>query len=316
MNQSSGAGSRNNAWTWPSIPTNDAEFEAMMASLDAHLISEGRAPAQRPMPAALLLSKSLGYSGKPLLPMGRIQIGAPYDAGWRIKAAWEWWDRVYGDQVKIDFGPGSVVFRMRGSMWRLRMPRVYGTVGFFADRNLENQGLTLAKPGGPPASHNMLCLVDGLSSELAARLSKGELEDIAGAFRRGYPATLHLESLSGDDFFTEARKEYGSSIEALMASSWPQARRNTASCAEIVFKGVLRMAGRKFPTGGKDGHDIPQLGQLVSDATGVKFNAASLAAIHCSTDVRYVKVPSTDDDALVAHMSLLQILTLMQVQSV
>jgi hypothetical protein len=88
---------KEDSWTWPSIPANDIEFEAMMASLDAHLIGQGRAPAQRPMTAALLLSKNLGYSGKPLLSMKRIQTVAPYDAGWCIKAAWEWWDRVYGD---------------------------------------------------------------------------------------------------------------------------------------------------------------------------------------------------------------------------
>jgi hypothetical protein len=309
MNKSNNAGVSKNAWTWPNTPSSQVEFEAMMASLDAHLAREDRIPAQRPFEAVRLLSMSLGYSGKPLLPVERIETSAPYDAGWCIKAAWEWFDKIYSDQSKMDFGPGSVVFRLRGAMWRLRMPKVYGRVDFFVDRNLENKGVTLSKTGIPPASVNVLCLTDGLSSELAARLSNDELGHIASVFQRGYWAMLRLESLSGDEFFVEARKEYRSSIDALMAPSWPQARRNTASCAELAFKGVLRKAGKKFPTSGKDGHDIPGLGQLVQDATGAAFNAASLAAAHCSTNVRYVRVPSTADDALAAHRSLLEILT-------
>jgi len=280
----------------------------MMASLDAHLAGEGRAPAQRPYPAALLLSKNLGHSGKPLLPIERIPIDAPYDAGWCIKAAWEWWEKVYGDQVKIDFSPGSVVFRMRGLMWRMRMPRAHGTVGFFVDKDLQNQGLALAKVGGPPASVNMLCSVVGLTPDLAARLHDDEIALVVETFNRGYRAVLRLESLTGDDFFGQAINEYRSSIDSLLAASWPQARRTTASCAEMVFKGMLRKAGKRFPTSGKDGHDIPLLGFQVAAMTRVTFNVAALVAIHCSTDIRYIKEPATADNALLAHRSLLEIL--------
>lgn len=295
-------------WSWPGTPANQAEFEAMMASLDAHLAGEGRAPAQRPFPAALLLSQNLGHSGKPLLPIDRIPINAPYDSGWCIRAAWLWWEKVYGDQVKIDFGPGSVAFRIRGTIWRMQMPRVHGTVEFFADRNLQNQGRSLAKMGDPPASGNMLCFVEGLTQDLAARLDDAEIALIVEAFNRGYRALLRLESLTGDDFFGQAMNEYRSSIDALLASSWPQARRNTASCAEMMFKGMLRKAGTAFPTGGRDGHDIPKLGGQIGAMTWVTFNAAVLAAVHCSTDIRYIKEPATADNALLAHRSLLEIL--------
>lgn len=279
-----------------------------MASLDAHLAGEGRAPAQRPFPAALLLSQNLGHSGKPLLPIDRIPINALYDSGWCIKAAWLWWETVYGDQVKIDFGPGSVAFRMRGTMWRMRMPRCYGAVEFFVDRDLQNQGRALAKIGDPPASSNALCFVDGLTQDLATRLQAEDIALVGETFNRGYRALLRLESLTGDDFFGQATNEYQSGIDALLASSWPQARRNTASCAEMMFKGMLRKAGKVFPTGRSDGHDIPKLGGQVGAMTGVTFNVAVLAAVHCSTDIRYIKEPAIADNALLAHRSLLEIL--------
>ena len=85
---------RKSQWVWPRIPANQTQFEEMMQSLDAHLASEGRLPAQRPLEAARLLSMTLGYSGKPLLPVERIQTQSPYDSGWCIKAAWDWFEQV------------------------------------------------------------------------------------------------------------------------------------------------------------------------------------------------------------------------------
>jgi hypothetical protein len=299
---------RKSQWVWPSIPANQTQFEEMMRSLDAHLASEGRRPAQRPLEAARLLSMTLGYSGKPLLPVELIQTQSPYDSGWCIKAACDWFEQVYSEQLKIDFGPGSVVVRMRGSMWRLRLPKVYGRVDFFIDRNLANNGLQPAKVGGPPASVNILSVIDGLTMELSARLDSDELNGIEESFRLGDRAVTYLEALAGDVFFDEARNEYRSSVASLLASSWRQAQRNTASCAEMAFKGLLRKAGRKFPTG-NDGHDIVRLGQLVTDLTRIMFDAGSLAAVHCSTDVRYVKAPADVDSAWSAHRSLLTILS-------
>jgi hypothetical protein len=300
-------------WFWNKrLPTNQAEFEAMMIELDGFLASQGKLPAQRPFEAARQLSMRLGYSGKPLLPLERIEIKQPFDAGWCIKAAWLWFEAIYGDKLAIDFGPGSVVLDLRGSLWRFQMPRIYGEVGLFIDTNLSNKGVSLSKPGEPPASINVLCQVDGITQPLADRLTFEETKHIFSVFQDGYLALTKLEGITGDDFFEQARAEYRHSVEALLASDWAKARYDTALCAEKVFKGILRKNGKGYPTDAKKGHDIPLLGELLHTALDITLPKPLLESVHCPTKVRYGEMLSTGADGLGAHRALLAVLVMLR----
>lgn len=278
----------------------------MMQDLDRALGSTGLTPAQRPIRAATHVATALGYSDKPMLPLERIESSRDFDPGWCVRNAWLWYESVYADQVSMDWGPGALILDIRGTLWRFRMPLIFGRVQIFVDRNLKNVGGSLER-GGRTASVNLLCQIEGLSEELATRLSQAECDKVLAVFRSGFPAVKRLSELKGDGLFQIARNDYVSSIVAMLGSMWAKARWDTAQCAEKVLKGILNREGRKYPKGSK-GHDIVLLGGLVAEATGVQFPHQALAAADCSTNVRYGEVPASQDEALLSHTSLLQIL--------
>lgn len=299
----------NAEWDWTGgLPTSHAEFVGMMRGLDSQLISQGIPPVQRPMEAARLLSMRLGYSGKPLLPLDRIEIKQPFDAGWCIRASWLWFEAAYGRHTEVNFGPGPVVIDLNGCLWRMRMPQVYGGVRMFVDRDLSNIGVNLSMSGQAPANLNVLCQVDGMTQLLADSLSQASLANIFTVCQLGFTALTTLTALIGDDFFQQARGEYRHSVDTLLAGDWAKARYDTALCAEKVFKGLLHGARKVYPTSGKNGHHIPLLGGLLSKELGIELDMPSLEAVHCPTKVRYGEIKSSKVDGLRAHRALLKIL--------
>jgi len=297
-------------WGWSKVPANMAEFEAMMQDLDHFLGSGGLAPAQRPIHAVRHLARWLKYTD-PVLPFDRIVTTRVFDKGWLVKNAWEWYERVYKEQVNIDFGPGPVILDIRQTLWRMRMPFTAGEVAFFLDRDLQNQGTAV---GGPnrPATLNLLCLIDGLSADLAARLTVSECDHVVLTFNRGNPALVRLCKYGGDDLFEHAKSDYRASIEAMLAGMWAKARWDTAQCAEKLLKGILKLAGKSYPTKGSGGHNIVFLGGLVAQQQGTSLDQGILSSVHCPPKVRYGDKAATRQDALAAHYSLLDVLMLLR----
>lgn len=251
------------------------------------------------------LAQANGYGGR-LFAAVSTAVG---DGGWAIEASDRWYRETYGDRLLADLSPGHIVLDLRDTPWRMRMPRCYGEVSFFADRNLENCGTTLARlSGGRPASGNVLTAIVDLTAPYAASLTDAEIKLVWEHFFPGLKATRCLEQLSGDELFDRARADYESSVENLMKRSWHNARWDTSQCAEKMFKGMLRQRGVSYPTGGKSGHDIPSLGTIVREATGAHMPVAALSLIHCPTGLRYGDEAATKTHAMKAHRALLGVI--------
>lgn len=295
-------------WQWASRPTTAEEFDAMMVSLDRHLASEGRAPSQRGLKAALVVSSTLGLSGTPILG-GRSGRGAPFSPVDLLARVHDWYVDTYAEKANIDFSPGSVVMQLHGNLWRLKMPWIMGSAQAFIDRDLSNQGNRLSKPGSPPVSLNVLRSVEGITQPYASRLTNEDLRHVMETFAHGFLAVAWLDNLKGNDLFNEARVDYRHSVEALLrGGELGKARWETAQCAEKVFKGLLAQAGHSYPTKGGQGHDIAHLGDLVREKLRVRLVENDLTAAHCSTAMRYGEEKTSLDEALAAHQALLRIL--------
>lgn len=63
-----------NEWKWPTRPTNEEEFDAMMTSLDSRFSAMGIEPRHRGMRASQQVSWTLKLDGTPIL-------GGPPDRG-------------------------------------------------------------------------------------------------------------------------------------------------------------------------------------------------------------------------------------------
>lgn len=296
------------SWRWTERPTDDSGFDAMMTSLDQHLATCNLQPFQRGLNAALLVSTRLGLSGHSLLPTSE-QRGNPFSPTDLLGRVHDWYRDNYGKRMNLDMSPGSVVFRMRGTLWRLRVPKVWGRVDMFLSGDLTNTGRNIGT-AQEPASHNLLLSIDEMTQAHASRLTYQELGLIASAYARGNAGLVWFDALEGHELFGHARNDYRHSVDALMdGNALSKAKWDTAQCAEKTFKGLLGSAGHDYPTSAGHGHDIRLLGGLVTTHLGISLPEADLAIVHCPTKVRYGDIPVLPDEALASHSALLRLLT-------
>lgn len=237
--------------------------------------------------------------------------GTPFSPRDLLARVHDWYEENYGDGMKMDMSPGSILFVINDNLWKLKLPKLWGTMDIFADRNLSNEGLTLGVR--EPATHNVLRSVEGLTQAYASKLSDHEIVFILEAFGHGFQAMSGLESLTGCSLFEEARADYRHSVDAIFSGrEFGKARWETAQCAEKILKGMLAKAGYAYPTSTVKGHDHLHLGELVQEKLGIAFDTDALATIKCSAAVRYGELKSTLDQAMESHAALLYVLTVVE----
>ncbi|MGY0660053.1 hypothetical protein ACW18P_14960 [Bordetella bronchiseptica] len=298
-------------WSWDVRPATDEEYDRMMTSLDEHLASLKLGPAQRPLTAVLMVSSTLGLSGTPILG-GSDDRGEPFSPQDLLARVHTWYEETYGEKIKVDFSPGSIVISLHGNLWEMKMPKVLGSVQMFISADLSNKGNSIITKKSLPIQHNILCSVQGMTQAYADRLSNDEMRLLVEKFITGSEAVLCLDDLQGHDLFNEARGDYRHSVDALLTGhELSKARWDTAQCAEKILKGLLARNGHAYPTFGAQGHDINYLGGLTKEKLGIELPATELTMIYCSSSVRYGQEKCTIDRALAAHDALVQLLSLL-----
>lgn len=287
-----------NDWHWSPRPASDAAFDAMMSSLDEHLAECGNQPFRRPTRAKHLISVRLGVSAVLTGPLWMRAPRTPFGPTDLLLRVGEWYEQNYGKRLYPPFPARSSVISIRRTLWRVRLPIVFGTVTVFVDRNLDKE-----HRGG---ALNVLQSIEGFTQAYANRLHDEEIGRIVEESHMAYLAIEVLNGLSHHVFFEQARMDYEHSVDALMSGfSWSKARWETAQCAEKVLKGLLASAGHEYPSKGATGHDIPRLGVIVSDKLGLVLDLDLLKKIHCEPNVRYGEQSVSPAEALSAHVALL-----------
>lgn len=287
-------------WGWKTKPSTEAEFEAMMASLDAYLAANGVLPHQRSFAGKSLVARMLNISVP--LAGSTFAIGAD-EMDPTLKRVSEWFGAVYEKRFNPHFGSRSFAFDLRGTLWRMTVGISFGTPQIFLDKDWNNTGsLPIEK------SLNLIHGIDDFTPAYAARLSEADLDTIDAAIRFGVPAIDAMDDFTGHVMFDLARLDYSHSVDALISGiAWNKAWWETAQTAEKIIKGLLSVEKQDYPTGQK-GHIIPHVGKCFSDYFKVELPTDLLKAIDCKPDVRYGDVEVTREDAFAGHIALLKLL--------
>ncbi|MDQ2701740.1 MAG: HEPN domain-containing protein [Pseudomonadota bacterium] len=292
-------------WGWALHPATEPEFEAMMASLDVHLASCGVLPHQRAFAAQSLVAKTLGMTFS--IPPPPRRSSRAFHADDTINWVSDWFKAVYGKRLNPHFEARSLAVDIRGTLWRMRLPIIYGTMQWFFDPDLDNKGISLAVRA--PATGNALTLIEDFTPAMAQRLTHDEIKEIGASLLLGYEGVEALDFFKEHVLFDQARLDYAHSVDALVSGiAWNKARWETAQAAEKIIKGLLKLAGKNFPTQGRDAHNITHLGGLAADHLGVAIPKSVLEAIDCKPAVRYGEEEATRALALAAHQAFLELL--------
>lgn len=293
-------------WTWPTRPTNAADFDAMMVSVDRHLALHNLKPAQRSTMAMRLVSMAF-HLGTPMFGVMPPR-DAPFSDTDLLPRVIEWYEANFGQMTQSDISPGSAVLWLHGTYRRIKVPMLLGGFDLTINRNLD-VGAKHGMYAGNPPPINALSLVADMTSAYASRLSDDELAFIGKEVITSLEAIWVLDGLSGHELFEQARGDYSHAVEALLAGNHlSKARWDTAQCAEKVLKGLLARAGHKYPTFGAKGHDILELGRLVTEKLGLAIPDSALRSIQCSPSVRYGEMNVDQNEAYCSHKDLLSLL--------
>lgn len=291
-----------NDWTWSERPTDEASYDAMISSVDEHLARCGFPPFQRVWRAESLIAKGLGIWAS-LPRRGRTApTEEPFGVTDLLDRVSEWYETNYGKRLRPPFLAHSFAVDLRGTLWRVRLPMVFGTIAVFVDPDLR-------RGGGIGGGFNVLGAIDDFTQAYASRLRPVDAQYVLDASQIGFTAITFLGGFRGDTLGEQAGLDYEHSVDALMTGfSWSKASWETAQCAEKVMKAVLVRAGCKHIPKGRDGHDIPSLGRLLEREGGVSLDSDDLDLIHCDPKVRYGEQAVNPEAAYAAHRALLRLL--------
>jgi len=270
----------------------------MMSSLDEHLAKCGYQPAHRRSRAEYLVSLRLGVSAAISGPLWIRPQRTPFGPTDLLMRVGEWYEQNYGGRLYPPFRARSFVIDIRGTLWRVRLPKVWGTIAVVVDPNLSED----YRGGGL----NIIQSIEGFTQAYATRLSDDELRKISKESQVAFSAIEVINGLPRHTLFEQARMDYGHSVDALMSGfSSSKACWETAQCAEKVLKGLLAINGHDYPSKGGAGHDIPRLGEIVLDKLDLALAPDLLQEIHCNPKVRYGEQNVSVTEAFSAHVGLL-----------
>ena len=290
-------------WGWKTRPSTDAEFEAMMVSLDSYLAAREVLPHQRSFAGKSLVARMLNIS----VPLAGSIFGIGADElDPTLKRVSEWFQAVYEKRFNPHFDARSFAFDVRGTLWRMKIGVIMGAPQIFLDKDWSNTG-------GLPIENslNLIHGIEDFTEAAAASLTLAEFDSIDADIRLGIPALHAMDEFTGHTMFDLARLDYAHSIDALISGiAWSKAWWDTAQTAEKIMKGLLKME-RQPDLDRKKGHIIPFVGKAFGDYFGVTLPADLLQAIDCKADVRYGDEEATREDAVAAHVALLKLLPML-----
>lgn len=277
-----------------------------MRSLDQHLADRDLHIFQRPMHAASHLAMAYGTTERiQMIPAPKMDEHPKYSAEYLVARAHQWYSDRYGNAVKTRPEIGFFMVPLQHRVWKVRAPFFYGTAHVYIDRKLTPEPRENVISRGP-VSINILDCFEGMTQLYADALTDDELGFIGARFRMAFEAMTLLDALdNGSPLHRQARIDYNHSVEALCSvdRSYGKARRDTATCAEKVMKGMLGQKGVPF----EQNHKLGKLAKLLNEQCGIGVDLALVEKIYTQADVSYDKAVSKQE-ALDAHENLLRFL--------
>lgn len=286
--------------SYKTVPHDGPLFEAMMREIDAHLTREGYSIEDRPIFAGREVSLLHGVT----IPFGNPDISrlppdiAPYaPLGAAIK---RWYDETYGDRLKVDMKPGRTVVRLDGDLYVMGIPRIFGSVTFGVSRDFLPERTSFSGP----AECNIIQLIEHMTPAKAARLSDADLQAADRAFLSGLRASYTLEA-TPHELMRSAQADVATAVASLMdrGGRFGESKWSSLQAAEKTIKAAIALQGGTFAFT----HDLSKLATSLN-SLGVAIDVQTLLdAIQCTPGIRYGEEVCSEEEALSAHHSSLEL---------
>jgi hypothetical protein len=268
--------------------SNQADFLSLIESVDAALEARHVPIDQRTLEAIREISQKIGVK------LSFIYLEPPRDAtpynmstlGWHI---FNWYKERYGERSTYDMDLGKVAFWLRGDVWFIRVPIIFDW-----------------------ANADLVSFVESLTPALRGTLSGSETNEIKKVFRLGTEAFTYTLMKRSYKYVTESSSDHRSAVDFLKPPSPhpPQSKWASLQTTEKIIKAFTFLKGPNP----KYDHKLIKVAQE-AEALGLnQVDRALLDQIQCTPNARYGEEPITQQDAILAHQSALQVSVLVAVQ--
>jgi hypothetical protein len=214
---------------------------------------------------------------------------------------WNWFRTRYGDKLKIDFSIGQLAILIRGDLFKIRFPLIYGVAEFICDPKYFGISHQKRTNVGVPPTLNVLDFVEGLTEQYANNLTFDELQNIFDLYKFGFESMLDIDEISGSTFITQAKADINATLSHLFDSlpNYGLSKWSSLQAVEKFIKAYIERKGNTPPFS----HDLVR---LTADAELLGLPTVSrtdLAKIQCPADVRYGQVLVSLIEAIEAHQA-------------
>ncbi len=279
--------------------SSEKEFCNLMERIDEELRAAGVPIQGRPLRGALEVSGQHGL-GLTLLPVAdRPPRPGCYTGEDLVIRIFEWFDKRYGDQLLVDYSPGHTIVLVRGDIYRVRLPRIFGSAAFVCDPSAHGKNVyPVLTMGGQTATVNVLDSVEDLQPGLSQALEPQELQKIKEVVHLESLQFATIEALYNTELGRAAKADLRASVDRLLDSppQFGQSRWASLQAAEKFLKAYLTEQGLRFPKT----HDLKKLANLAHIRKYGGLPDGLLEPVQCDPGVRYDD-SSTVDDAILAH---------------
>ncbi|NQV34550.1 MAG: HEPN domain-containing protein [Phycisphaeraceae bacterium] len=277
------------------VPSDPCEFDKLMSDVDKQLLSSEIKTSLRPLRALGVVAERFGLE----LPLGP----PPSSATPELRENWliserirTWYDHMYGEKLKMPIDPGSMAILIRGEVWVINYPLMFGRMQFFAS---STKASTQSTNSSEPAQYNVLDAIKKLPVGLKASLSDKEHRGVLQEFILGFRAHRAFQALSGDELVRYALADISAAIDHLEHESpnCELSKWSSLQAAEKTIKAVIKRKQDGFPYT----HKLDELAELAKKV-GISDEWKKLIPdIQCGPGIRYGKESCDINGAIRAH---------------
>ncbi|MNB99074.1 hypothetical protein D3C77_270130 [compost metagenome] len=217
----------------------------------------------------------------------------------------DWYTQKYGDNQRFNFDLGFFYQRIRGDLWRYRVPNFFGTCNFFISKDLSDKG------GNNET--NIMRMSEKMTQFYVNELSDDELSAIFISFSNAIEVFQIFNLWSSLDLrmFSAIQADLRN-ISIQLDNHRPhygQTKWSYLQCAEKIIKSWLLKSGvSEELLKNKYGHNIHKLVNAFNHHYVQKISTKELSHIDCSADARYADEIYNLDDILNAQRWLFKLI--------
>jgi HEPN domain-containing protein len=274
----------------------ESEFENRLSEIDREQRAENLPIYVRPLNA--IHRYAVKY--KVQIMLGGLQLfksNNKFDSLNLAHTILDWYDKKYGNRVKKDFSKGYVALLIAGSVYKMKIPLIFGKAVICADGKFKlNQNAVQDET----MLLNVIFFIEDLTRDLSSELLPEEEKNILQVF--GFASELFelISKESNRNSLCESAKEdFKYAVDSLLHNQINVGHSKWASlqATEKILKSILQ----RNKIGFKKNHN---LGELIESLRGIGFptvNNDLINTIQCNAGVRYGEIPYKIEDAIKAH---------------